>query len=379
MPDSNQPRMKANPAQVEEAGRLKIFLGFAAGVGKTFAMLDEAHRRKKRGQDVVIGYVDSHGRAATQEETRDLEVIPPRQINYRGASLEEMDTEAILRRKPEVVLIDELEHTNVPGAERDKRWQDVELILESGISVISTLNVQHIESLNDQISDITGIRVRETVPDHVLHQAEEVELVDLTPRALINRLERGDVYPGESIDPARAAFFGEGNLSALREIAMREIAGRVDEDVTEFRRDNNIRKPWATKDRVMICISPSRSSLRLVRRGFRIGQRMRADTVAVHVEEKAPGEKEQKIIRDDFALAERLGIPTVRLHGEVAAELIKYAQDNDVSQLVIGHSTRSRMQEVLKGSLINDLARALKTVDILVVALDTDEVAPSDH
>ena len=262
-------------------GRLKVFLGFAAGVGKTFEMLNEANRRKQRGQDVVVGYVETHGRVGTIEQLGDLEIIPRKKVAYRGATFEEMDADAIIARRPRWALVDELAHTNVPGSAREKRWQDVEAILDAGINVVTTLNVQHLESLNDTVHDITGVWVRETVPDKVVRDADEIKMVDITPRSLINRLERGDIYKADKVQQAMQNWFREGNLSALREIALREIAHEVDEDVNEYRKDKHIQETWATHDRIMVCITPSRSSLRLIRRGWRISQRLHGDIVAV--------------------------------------------------------------------------------------------------
>lgn len=353
MPSNNRP---------QDAGKLKIFLGFAPGVGKSYAMVDEALRRRRRGQDVVIGALNARGRSDTSDIAADIEVIP----TIEG----DLDLPAIIRRRPEVVLIDDLHASNRAGAERAKRWQDVEAILDSGISVLGTINVQHLESLNDHIREITGITEEETVPDRVLHEAEEIELVDLTPRALINRLERGDVFPADQIDEKVRAYFREGNLGALRELAMREAAQHVDEDVVEYRRDKHIEKPWATTDRLMICVSPTRTSLRLIRRGWRIAQRLHGEAVAVHVEESPPGPKERKILQNDFALAERLGIRTVMLKGDVSETLIAYAKQHNVTQIIVGHPDRSRFQEMLKGSIINELIKALKTVDIMVIATD---------
>ncbi len=350
-------------------GRLKIFLGFAAGVGKTFEMLSEANRRKcQRGQDVVIGYLETHGRKGTEEQVCDLPIIPRRQIEYRGAKFEEMDTDAIIVRKPKWVLVDELAHTNVPGSEREKRWQDVEAILDSGINVATTMNVQHMESLNDTIRDITGIWVRETVPDRIIKEADEVKMVDITPRSLIHRLERGDIYKMDKVPQALGNFFREGNLSALREIALREIAHEVDEDVNTYRRDRHIQDAWATHDRIMVCISPDQSSLRLLRRGWRVAQRMHGEIVAVYVESRPPGESENEVLKNDFALADRLSIPVVTVHGDVASELILYAREHRITQIIVGHSDRTRWQEFLRGSIIARLTQELRSVDILLVA-----------
>jgi len=357
-------------------GRLKIFLGFAAGVGKTYKMLEEARRRHERGQDVVIGYIETHKRKGTEAQLGELEIVPRKRVEYRGTWLEEMDTDAILARRPRIVLVDELAHSNVPGSARNKRWQDVEVLLNAGITVLSTVNVQHLESLNDTVFDITQVRVRETVPDRVLRGADEVTIIDITPRALINRLQRGDIYAPDKIEQALSNWFRQGNLSALREIALREVAHEVDEDVSAYRREKQIAQHWATGDRILICLSPSQESLRLLRRGWRIAQRLHAEVVAVYVATHPPGESEQKILHDDFALAERLNIGVVTLNGHVSEELIRYARENEITQIVIGHSSRSRWQELVKGSIVNKLIRELRTVDILIVT-EPDKEMPN--
>jgi two-component system sensor histidine kinase KdpD len=359
----------------DTTGRHKIFLGFAAGTGKTFAMLDEARRRKNRGQDVVIGFVDPHGRKDTSEHVEGLEKIPARSLEVNGKRYLELDVDAIIARHPQLVLVDELQHMNTPGSTRKQRWQDVEVLLAAGINVLSTLDVQHLESLNDQVFDITGVRVDETVPDKILKDAMEVEMVDATPRALIHRLERGDVVSDEERSESIEKLFREGSLSGLRELAFRVIAERVDIDVINQGVKGKVERPWAARDRVMICISPTQPSMRLIRRGWRTGQRLKAEVVAVYVEEDQPSAKEQTMLENDFALAERLGMPITRLKGDVADELIAYAQKNNITQLVIGHSSRSRVKEMLRPSIVSALIRELRTIDILVVAADK----PLDH
>jgi two-component system sensor histidine kinase KdpD len=354
----------ANPDHKTGRGTLKIFLGYAPGVGKTFQMLEEAHRRKRRGQDVVVGVLDPKGRSETQEESDGLEAIP---LTDKG----ELNVPSILVRHPGVVLVDDIHHANSAGAERAKRWEDVEALLAEGISVLATLGVQHLESLNDHIRDITGVTIAETLPDQVLHSADEIELVDLTPRALINRLERGVVFPQESA-VYNQTFFREGNLNALREIAMREAAGRVDEELSAYRKVKNIEKPWATNDRVMICVSPNRNSLRLIRRGWRVGQRLHGGVVAVYVESATLTEQETKVLKDDFALAEKLGIRTITLKGQIAEQLIKFAKENSITQLLLGHPDRTKVQELFRPNLVTELARALRTVDITLVAAEQD-------
>lgn len=357
----------------DAGGRLKIFLGYAPGVGKSFAMLDESLRRKKRGQDVVIGKLDTQGRPAIQDLVNEFEIVPSKRVEFDGKTQEELDLDAISRRNPEIVIIDDLTHMNPPGLENEKRWQDVQDLLDSGISVLTTLNVQNLESLNDRVFEITGTRIRETVPDHIFAAANEVEMVDVTPRALIHRLERGDIYPKEEMTKEKIAWFTEGNLSALRELSLREIAGRVDADVLEASKAEKVARPWAVADRVMICVSPTRPSMRLIRRGWRIAKRLHAEVVAVMVEDHSLNERERRYVQDDFSLAERLGIKVERLHGAPSPELIRYARENNVTQLVIGHSERTRIQEVVQGSIISALTRELKTIDILVVASEEED------
>lgn len=363
--------MPTSETTADGKGRLKIFLSFATGVGKTFRLLDEAHRRARRGQDVVIGIVDARKRQSTLDHMQGFEVMAPQIIKYGGREYEALNVDAIIKRHPTVVLIDDLEKKNPPGAAHEYRWQDVEQILEHGISVLTTMNVAHLESLNDKISDIVGIRITDTVPDQLFHKSEEIEIIDATPRALINRLERGDIFPANEIEQQKQTWFKEETLSALREIAMREAAGRVDEDVNEYRRKKRIEKLWATNDRVLICISPSKPSLRIVRRGWRMAQKMNADAVALFVQEKEPTEEEERILHDDFALAERLGIRVEKNSGKPLEMIIRYCKENNVTQLVVGHSDRSKLEQITKGSLINDLVRELRTIDILVVAAET--------
>jgi two-component system sensor histidine kinase KdpD len=347
-------------------GLLKIFLGYAPGVGKTFALLQEAHRRKRRGENVVIGIVDTKGRSEVSAELDEFEAIPTSPSN-------ELNVPALIELMPSMVVVDDLEHRNNPGSERPHRWQDVEALLNSGISVLTTLGVQSLESLFDKIKDITGVEVQDTVPDHLIHGADEIELVDLTPKALLNRLDRGVVFPDHTLSEDEAMFFREGNLCALREIAMREAAGRVDEDMTAYRKEKHIEKPWATADRIMICISPTRNSLRLIRKGWRVGQRLRGDVVAVHVEQSGLSESESKILKDDFSLAQRLGIKTVTLRGQVEAELIRFAKENGITQILLNHPDRSRVQEIMRPYLVTELAKALRNVDIMLVASETEK------
>ncbi|MBI1756124.1 MAG: sensor histidine kinase KdpD [Fimbriimonas ginsengisoli] len=371
-PDPSEAMVESISPNVDSGGRLKIFLGYAPGVGKSYAMLDESVRRKGRGQDIVVGWVETRNRPDNVELLQDLETIPTKHFEVGGKTVEELDLEAIQKRAPGMVLIDDLPHTNALGSKNARRWQDVVELLESKISVMTTLDIRNLESLNDKVAELTGVHVDETVPDQLLQRADEVELVDLTPRALMHRLERGAIYPPEELKERQLEWFTEGTLSALRELALREMAGTVDEEVEEYRKRERIERPWAAHDRIMICLSPTRPGLRLVRRGWRIAQRMHAEMVAVYVEDHSLGDKERLVLHDDFNLADRLGIPTETLRGNVAAALIEYARKNSVTHIVLGHSERTRMQEMVHGSIISALARELKTIDILVVASDSE-------
>ncbi|MCW3062612.1 MAG: osmosensitive channel signal transduction histidine kinase, sensor domain [Capsulimonas sp.] len=368
-PEELLARLKRDERQAGR-GRLKLFLGFAAGVGKTYEMLNEANRRKsERGQDVVIGYVETHKRKDTEAQIGDLEIVPRRQVEYKGASFEEMDTEAIIARKPQWVIVDELAHTNVPGSDHAKRYEDVMDILAAGINVLSAMNVQHLESLNDTVQQITGVKVRETVPDCVLGEAGEIVSIDISPRTLINRLERGDVYPKEKVPQALANFFSEGNLGALREIALREVAGEVDRSVQIYREEHDVTEPWRTQEKIMICISPDQPSDRLLRRGWRIARRLRAQLVAVYVASEKVTPSQQQILDADLALASSLNIRMEQVAGrDIAQALANYAREHQVTEIIIGHSGRTAWQEFLQGSIINKLIRLVRGIDVLVVA-----------
>lgn len=353
------------------SGKHKIFLGYAPGVGKTFALLDEAQRRRSRGEDVVIGDVESYGRKPTEDIGDGIEVIPVRLTTVAGRNYRDLDVDTILARKPSVVVVDELAEANSPGNPRSHRWKDVDVLLEAGISVLSTLNVYQLESLNDHIFDISGVRIEDTIPDQIMAEAGEVEIVDVTPTALLNRLRRGDVFGPEGPPSELAGLYKEAVLIALREIALREAAGHVDEDLVEHRRDQRIAKPWATQDRVLICISPTRSSLRLIRRGWRMGQRMKGEVIALHVRDHtSESDTGKTILEQDFALANRLGIETVILEGPLAPTIIKFAKERNVTAVILGHPDRSRWQEMMRPSILSELARDLRTVDIIVVSTE---------
>jgi two-component system sensor histidine kinase KdpD len=340
-------------------GELRIYLGAAAGVGKTFAMLNEGRRRAEYGEDVVVGFVESHGRRKTAEQVGALEVVPRRGMRYRDGEFEELDVDAVLARRPQVALVDELAHTNVPGSRNEKRWQDVEELLEAGISVISTLNIQHLESLNDVVEQITSVKQRETIPDEVVRRADELQLVDLTPVALRNRLARGDVYPPERIDAALANYFRPGNLSALRELALAWLADRVDEGLAEYRRRHGIEQPWETRERVLVALTGSSDGERLVRRAARIAQRSKGDLVAVHVvPQDGLAAPSAALLAEQRELVAELGGTYHEVAGaDVGEALLDAARSLNATQIVMGATRRSRWQRLTRGSVIGRVIR----------------------
>jgi two-component system sensor histidine kinase KdpD len=352
-------------------GTLRIYLGAAAGVGKTYAMLNEGRRRKEYGEDVVVGIVESHGRRKTMEQIGDLELVPRKQMKYRDGSFEEMDVDAVLARRPEIALVDELAHTNVPGSRNKKRWEDVEELLEAGVSVISTLNIQHLESLNDVVEEITGVKQRETIPDEVVRRADELQIVDLTADALRNRLARGDIYPAERIDTALANYFRPGNISALRELALAWVADRVDEGLAEYRRRHEIERPWETRERVLVALTGSRDGDRLVRRAARMSQRMRGDLVAVHViPQDGLAAPSASLLAKQRELVEEFGGTYHEVVGADAGEaLVEAARSLNATQIVMGASRRSRWQRLTRGSVIGRVIRASGTgIDVHIVS-----------
>jgi two-component system sensor histidine kinase KdpD len=332
-------------------GTLRIYLGAAPGVGKTYAMLDEAHRRKARGTDIVVGLIETHGRARTRAMVGDLEVVPTRAVTYRHATFEEMDLEAIVARKPQVVCVDELAHTNVPGSHHEKRWQDIADLLGAGITVLSTVNIQHLESVNDVVAKITGIRQQETVPDAFVRAAEQVELIDITPEALRRRMAHGNIYAAEKVDAALGNYFRMGNLSALRELALLWLADKVDVALQEYRKDHNISETWETRERVVVALTGGPEGETLIRRARRIATRGGADLLAVHISvaDGLAGARPDALARQR-RLVESLGGSYHELTGSnVAQSLIEFAQAQNATQLVLGASRRSPMHRLVTG------------------------------
>lgn len=364
--------LKHVEAEESKRGKLKIFLGYAAGVGKTFAMLEAAHQREAQGIDAVVGYVETHKRVETEKLLEGLDVLPPKQMEYHNVTVPELDIDAVLERRPQLVLVDELAHTNAPGSRHPKRYQDVEEILDTGIDVYTTLNIQHLESLNDVVAQVTGVVVRETVPDLIIDQASEIEVIDLPPDELLNRLQEGKVYIPEQAARAIEKFFRKGNLTALREMAFRRAAERVDDQMRDYMGISSIPGPWPAAERLMICISGHPVSERLVRAGRRLADELKAEWFAVHVQtldrRRFSTEGEENIARS-LRLAEDLGAIIRQIEGQnIPATLVDFARKNNITKIVTGKPLRSRWEEVFAGSLTDELIRLSGHIDVYVVS-----------
>jgi two-component system, OmpR family, sensor histidine kinase KdpD len=366
--------LEAARREERRAGRLKIFVGAAPGVGKTYEMLQQARARNQDGYDIVVGVVETHGRKETQALFGGLETIPRKRLEYRGQWLEEMDLDAVLARHPQIVLVDELAHTNAPGSRHPKRYLDVEELLARGIDVYTTVNIQHIESLNDVVAQITHVRVRETVPDSVFDRADAIELVDLTPDDLIQRLKEGKVYVPKQAERALEHYFSPGNLTALRELALRRTAERVDEQLLTHMQAHAIPGPWAAGERILVCVSEDRRAAGLVRYAKRLADRLHAPFTALCVETRRSlqwSEEERDRVADTMRLAEALGGEAITVPGGdrgIAEDVISFAQVNNITQIIIGKSTRSRWFEILHGSVVHDLVRRSGNISVNVIA-----------
>ncbi len=353
-------------------GKLKIFLGYAAGVGKTYAMLEAAHQRKIQGIDVVVGYVETHKRAETEELVEGLDVLPRKQVEYRGVSLPEMDVDEVIKRHPVIVLVDEFAHTNAPGSRHPKRYMDVEEILDAGIDVYTTLNIQHLESLNDVVAQVTGVIVRETVPDRVLDEASEIEVIDLPPDELMTRLKEGKVYIPEQASRAIDKFFRKGNLTALREMSLRRAAERVDDQMRSYMQTRSISGPWAAGERLLVCISPSPLAEKLIRTTRRLADELNAEWYAVYVEiaskpETKPANRER--IGRTLQLAEELGAKSLTIAGRSIQEaVLDFAHKNNITKVVVGKPLKPRWQELWSGSIVDQLIYASGDIDVYVIS-----------
>jgi two-component system sensor histidine kinase KdpD len=341
---------------MKRPGHLKVYLGYAAGVGKTYRMLEEAQALRAQGVDVAIGYFEPHGRSETIAKTEGLEIVPRRVIAYAGSQFEEMDTDAVLRRKPAVAVVDEFAHSNVPGSKNAKRWQDVHELLDAGIGVLTTMNVQHLESLNDQVWHVTGVRVRETIPDWVVDEADECVLVDLTPQALRNRIERGVVYASGKARRALDNFFAEANLTALRELAIRHTAHEVEEKLLAPRRD----------ERILICLTGRPSSANLIRRGKRMADYLRADCLALHV---APVQGAGETVERHMSFARNLRIQTHMVEGEdVPRGIAEFARAHRVTQIFVGRSPARPWWKRFGETIVQQVVRQARDIQITIVA-----------
>jgi len=369
--------LEAARREESRVGKLRIFVGAAPGVGKTYEMLQQAHARKKDGYDVVVGVVETHGRRETEALLEGLEVVPRRRIEYKGQWFEEMDLDAVIARRPQIVLVDELAHTNVEGSRHPKRYLDVEELMSRGIDVYTTVNIQHIESLNDVVAQITHVRVRETVPDAVFDRADAVELVDLTPDDLIQRLKEGKVYVPRQAERALEHFFSPANLTALRELALRRTAERVDEQLLTEMQAHAIQGPWPAGERILVCISEDPRAAGLVRYAKRLADRLHGPWVALYVEGRRSmqlSEEQRDRVADTLRLAEALGGEAITLpagNRPIAEDVVGYAQANNATQIVIGKSTRTRWFEILHGSVVHDLVRRSGNISVHVISGDT--------
>jgi two-component system sensor histidine kinase KdpD len=375
-PDLLLARIKNEESKLSQ-GKLKVFLGFAPGVGKTYTMLQEAQVKRREGTDVVVGLVETHGRLETEALLAGLEVLPRLEVEYKGIRLRDFDLDAALKRRPELLLVDELAHTNAPGIRHAKRWQDVQEILRAGINVSATLNVQHLETLNDLVAQITGIQVQETVPDAVLEMADEIELVDVSVEELLKRLEEGKVYAADMAVEAKERFFRKGNLIALREMALRRTADRVDRQMHDYRETHSISQTWPVAERLLVCVGPSPFSSRLVRATKRMADGLHADWTALYVE--TPTSSERREANRDRAflalrLAEQLGAKTAAIAGQnLAGEILHYARSHSVTKIIAGKPSRRRVRDYLLGSVVDKLVWNCGDIDVYVITGDAHE------
>ena len=365
--------------QADDRARLRIYIGAAPGVGKTYSMIEDAHAARREGIDAVVGFVETHGRAETEAKLADLEIVARKTLDYRGVVLEEMDLDAILARKPQLCMVDELAHTNAPGSRHHKRYQDVLELLEAGISVMTAVNIQHLETLNDAVGRVTGVRVRETVPDTFLDRADEVVNVDVTVQELQTRLRQGKVYRPEKVEQALTNFFRETNLSTLRELALRAVADEIGEKAAWQRQKEGL-EPALIPERLMVCMSSNRAAPRVIRAGARIASRLGARWYAVYVE--TPREAPGHIGRDDgaalehnIAMAQDLGATVVRVKADKPADgLIAFAKREGITHVVFGQTARSRWEILLRGSTLNRFLEEVRDATVQVVSLNEAHV-----
>ncbi len=374
MPKTPEQWLEVASPQKKVRGSLKLFLGYAPGVGKTYTMLSEAIRRHTRGEDVAVGIVETHGRKAIGELAAQLETVPRKKIEYKGTIFEEMDTDALLARRPQVAVVDELAHTNIPGSKHRKRYEDVLEIISAGIDVLSTVNIQHLESVAPTVGTITGIKVRETVPDWVVQTAEETVMVDLTPEALQNRMKRGDVYTPQKVEQALKNFFRRGNLIALRELALRQVAEQVDRTLESYMEQKDIQESWPVRERIAVCISPHPKSQYLIARAARMARSIDAELFAVYVDlGRGLSAADQRTLEANLQFAESLGAEVVRLKGvSVADATAAFARERHITQAIFGRSAVEGWRKLLYMNAINRFLRDAPTVDVHIVTQEPD-------
>jgi two-component system, OmpR family, sensor histidine kinase KdpD len=363
----------------QHRAKLKIFFGMAAGVGKTYAMLREAHHSKDDGLDVAIGIVETHGRPDTLRQVEGFDILPRKTLPYRGTFLEEFDLDAAIARKPQIILMDELAHSNVMGSRHQKRWQDVMELLDAGIDVYTTVNVQHLESYKDVVAQITGVVVRETIPDTIMQRADELELVDISPDELIQRLKEGKVYVPDQAKHAIDRFFRKGNLMALREMSLRRTAELVDADMRRYMETERIQKTWAVSERIMVCIDTKETSAKLIRAGHRMAEGLKAPWIAAYVETSRKlnySEQRRERLEENLRLAERLGAETIVVQGDlnIADDLIALATSRNATRIIVGKPKKSRLKAYLTGSILDELIRKSGDIDVHVITGDAEEV-----
>ena len=365
---------------VSDLGRLRIYIGAAAGVGKTYRMLQDAHQLREQGIDVVLAAIETHGRFDTEEQIKDLESVPFKKIEYKGTMFEELDVEAVIQRKPAVAIVDELAHSNIPGSKNAKRFEDVLELIDAGISVVTAANIQHIESLNDVISRTTGVKVRETVPDSFFKKADEIIDVDVSIDTLRTRLRQGKIYSVEKIEQALNNFFRKGNLAALRELALRQVAQHQATQDEEYREREGLEQ-FVPPEKVMVCMASRGSAAKLLRTGARIvGRHAYKDWYAVYVEtpDEVPGRIQPKtyaVLQENIKLAESLGAEVVRLKGKnVADELLKFARENEITHVIFGQSARSRWEIIFRGSVINRFLKEVKHASVHVIPIEHESL-----
>jgi two-component system sensor histidine kinase KdpD len=363
---------KADAAE-RQRGRFKVFLGYAPGVGKTFSMLSEGVRRKGRGEDVVIGIVETHGRAGTAAVADQLERVPVRQIDYKGTLFAEMDVDAILKRHPQIAIVDELAHTNIEGSRFAKRYEDVFALLEAGIDVLTTVNIQHIESATPRVQSLTGVTVRETVPDWVLDRADEIVMSDLTPEALAQRMRRGDIYPLDRVERALQNFFRRGNLIALREMALHLVTRAVDRTLDDYVRVKQLGAHWTVAERIAVCVSASATARDLIARGARLAQGLDAELFVVHLDsDRDKPQDAARTLEDNLEFAENLGAKVIHLKGATVAEATaEFAKEQRITQAIFGRSALSGLKKYLYFREIARFVAAAPHVDLHIITQET--------